>query len=51
MADGDAYCSAAKGGEKRPSIGLVLGGGGARGLAHILMLEVFYRYMPSNAAI
>jgi NTE family protein len=24
-----------------PSIGLVLGGGGARGLAHILMLEVF----------
>lgn len=41
MADGDAYCSAAKGGEKRPSIGLVLGGGGARGLAHILMLEVF----------
>ena len=26
---------------KVPSIGLVLGGGGARGLAHILMLEVF----------
>lgn len=26
---------------RRPSIGLVLGGGGARGLAHILMLEVF----------
>ena len=24
-----------------PSVGLVLGGGGARGLAHILMLEVF----------
>ena len=24
-----------------PSIGLALGGGGARGLAHILMLEVF----------
>lgn len=41
MADGDAYCSAAKGGEDPPSIGLVLGGGGARGLAHILMLEVF----------
>mgnify|MGYP001196741712 CR=1 FL=1 len=28
-------------GAKAPSIGLVLGGGGARGLAHILMLEVF----------
>jgi NTE family protein len=41
MADGEAYCSAAKGEQKRPSIGLVLGGGGARGLAHILMLEVF----------
>ena len=26
---------------KQPSIGLALGGGGARGLAHILMLEVF----------
>lgn len=26
---------------RTPSIGLVLGGGGARGLAHILMLEVF----------
>lgn len=26
---------------KRPTIGLALGGGGARGLAHILMLEVF----------
>jgi NTE family protein len=26
---------------RAPSIGLVLGGGGARGLAHILMLEVF----------
>jgi NTE family protein len=26
---------------RQPSIGLVLGGGGARGLAHILMLEVF----------
>src|SRR5690606_1385219 len=25
----------------QPSIGLVLGGGGARGLAHVLMLEVF----------
>ena len=24
-----------------PSIGLALGGGGARGLAHILMLEAF----------
>jgi NTE family protein len=31
-----------RGGPGRPpSIGLVLGGGGARGLAHILMLEVF----------
>ena len=29
------------GGGGQPSIGLVLGGGGARGLAHILMLEVF----------
>lgn len=28
-------------GGRVPSIGLVLGGGGARGLAHILMLEVF----------
>jgi len=26
---------------RQPTIGLVLGGGGARGLAHILMLEVF----------
>lgn len=26
---------------RRPSIGLALGGGGARGLAHVLMLEVF----------
>lgn len=26
---------------KRPTIGLALGGGGARGLAHILMLEAF----------
>src|SRR6478735_10953461 len=26
---------------KQPSIGLALGGGGARGIAHILMLEVF----------
>jgi NTE family protein len=26
---------------KQPTIGLALGGGGARGLAHILMLEVF----------
>ncbi|HEY5831765.1 MAG TPA: patatin-like phospholipase family protein, partial [Hyphomicrobiaceae bacterium] len=25
----------------RPTIALALGGGGARGLAHILMLEVF----------
>ncbi|MBN8913926.1 MAG: patatin-like phospholipase family protein, partial [Rhizobiales bacterium] len=29
------------GSRRPPSIGLVLGGGGARGLAHILMLEVF----------
>ncbi len=28
-------------GKDMPSFGLVLGGGGARGLAHILMLEVF----------
>lgn len=48
MADGEVLCSAAKRGRhpvpeagKTPSIGLVLGGGGARGLAHILMLEVF----------
>lgn len=27
--------------ERRPRIGLALGGGGARGLAHILMLEAF----------
>ena len=26
---------------RQPTIGLVLGGGGARGLAHVLMLEVF----------
>ena len=25
----------------RPTIGLALGGGGARGLAHVLMLEAF----------
>jgi NTE family protein len=48
MADRLAPRIAAYGGRKRPSkagaspsIGLVLGGGGARGLAHILMLEVF----------
>ncbi len=48
MADGEPPRIAAKRdlqrvhrGEKAPSIGLVLGGGGARGLAHILMLEVF----------
>lgn len=48
MADGDRSRIAAKGdadGRSHaapvPSIGLVLGGGGARGLAHILMLEVF----------
>jgi NTE family protein len=48
MADGKARRIAANRGqssvtvdEKVPSIGLVLGGGGARGLAHILMLEVF----------
>lgn len=39
MAEGGARCSAAKGGRNGPSVGLVLGGGGARGLAHILMLE------------
>lgn len=48
MADVGASRIAAKSGRlpvlgsgKTPSIGLVLGGGGARGLAHILMLEVF----------
>jgi NTE family protein len=48
MADAAAPRIAAKrdrtapsGGGRTPSIGLVLGGGGARGLAHILMLEVF----------
>ncbi len=48
MADGERPRIAAKGdlqreeaAKKPPSIGLVLGGGGARGLAHILMLEVF----------
>jgi NTE family protein len=48
MADGKGRRIAANRGqppvvvdEKMPSIGLVLGGGGARGLAHILMLEVF----------
>ena len=33
--------SGASSGGQGPKIGLVLGGGGARGLAHILMLEVF----------
>ncbi len=32
--------SAQVGAVRRPSVGLALGGGGARGLAHILMLEV-----------
>lgn len=48
MADGKARRIAANRGQPPaivdgdlPSIGLVLGGGGARGLAHILMLEVF----------
>jgi NTE family protein len=45
MADAAAPRIAAKRGQdghgRLPSIGLVLGGGGARGLAHILMLEVF----------
>lgn len=48
MADGKARRIAANRGQppvsvdrNAPSIGLVLGGGGARGLAHILMLEVF----------
>ncbi|MGE0022683.1 MAG: patatin-like phospholipase family protein [Hyphomicrobium sp.] len=48
MADADPRRIAAKRdpgevntGSDVPSIGLVLGGGGARGLAHILMLEVF----------
>lgn len=48
MADVEAPRIAAKRGQgapfngaDKPSIGLVLGGGGARGLAHILMLEVF----------
>ncbi len=41
MADGDGRRSVANGERKTPSIGLVLGGGGARGLAHILMLEAF----------
>lgn len=48
MADVEAPRIAAKrgprspsGGADVPSVGLVLGGGGARGLAHILMLEVF----------
>lgn len=48
MADAAAPRIAAKRGRTAPSkgmgtpsIGLVLGGGGARGLAHILMLEVF----------
>ncbi len=44
MADAPFLCSAAKrdrdGPGGPPSIGLVLGGGGARGLAHVLMLEV-----------
>jgi NTE family protein len=33
--------TAGRGVTNRPRIGLALGGGGARGLAHILMLEVF----------
>jgi NTE family protein len=48
MADGKVRRIAANGGhavlavnDRTPSVGLVLGGGGARGLAHILMLEVF----------
>ncbi len=47
MADATRPGIAANGGctapvdRRAPSIGLVLGGGGARGLAHILMLEVF----------
>jgi len=45
MADASAPRIAAKGAQDKvtdaPSIGLILGGGGARGLAHILMLEVF----------
>ncbi|MCC7253318.1 patatin-like phospholipase family protein [Hyphomicrobium sp.] len=45
MADTATPRIAAKRGQhgagRLPSIGLVLGGGGARGLAHILMLEVF----------
>lgn len=48
MADADHPRIAANGdrsglmeARRAPSIGLVLGGGGARGLAHILMLEVF----------
>lgn len=48
MADGEAGRIAANRGQnpsresgKTPSIGLVLGGGGARGLAHLVMLEVF----------
>lgn len=45
MADAGSPRIAANGAQTavspRPSIGLILGGGGARGLAHILMLEVF----------
>jgi len=45
MADAGALCIAANGARteiaRAPTIGLALGGGGARGLAHILMLEVF----------
>lgn len=41
MADGKDPRSAANGERKTPSFALVLGGGGARGLAHILMLEAF----------
>lgn len=36
---------------KRPTIGLALGGGGARGLAHILMLEVFDEFGLKPAII
>lgn len=34
-----------------PSVGLVLGGGGARGLAHVLMLEVFDEFGIRPAVI
>ncbi|MCH9809188.1 MAG: patatin-like phospholipase family protein [Alphaproteobacteria bacterium] len=38
---GEADSPGARSLVRKPSVGLVLGGGGARGLAHILMLEVF----------